>query len=186
MTGSDMTDRQFIRDLQRFTALTAVNVTALRRQGVGVIGRIQSYLANLDLSGLAALQHEDGFGVWLQNTTQGMVSSKGCPEIRWGAARKALNLFLRDALYSKYISRQYGLEHVEKWLEAPLDSVVAQYLKRKAGRGQLPVWNGLRHLTPEESEQFQRHASRLARQRGLARVHLDVGIWVNNRVQNGE
>jgi len=179
-----MTDNEFIRDLQRFTALSAVNVTALRRQGVGVIGRIQDYLAKLDLSGLSALHDEDGFGLWLQNTTQGMVSSKGGPEIRWGAARKALNLFLRDALYSKYLSRQYVLEHVEKWLEVPLDSVVAQYLKREAGRGQLPVWNGLRHLRPEESEQFQRYASRLARQRGLARVHLDVGIWVNNRVQS--
>jgi hypothetical protein len=40
----------------------------------------------------------------------------------WGAARKALNLVLRDILYNQYLQREYGFNRIGKWLELPLDS----------------------------------------------------------------
>ena len=169
--------------LQRFTAISAVGVSALRRQGVGVIHRIREYLAVLDLSDLAEIKNETGFDAWLDRTTEGIVNNRERPEIKWGSARKAINLFLRDALYCKYLSSRYDLEHVEKWLEIPLDSVVAKYLRgeaEKEGRN-LPDWNGLRQLLPPESTQFQGYAKRLARIRKMERVHLDIAIWVGNR-----
>jgi len=46
----EMRDRQFISDVQRFTAVSAVGVSALRRQGKGIIGRIQNALGALDLT----------------------------------------------------------------------------------------------------------------------------------------
>jgi hypothetical protein len=63
----------------------------------------------------------------------------------------------------------------------PLDSVIATELKKDAGRGGLPVWEGLRKLKKEDSKRFQNHASKMAATKNIARVHLDVGMWVNNR-----
>lgn len=176
-----MTHDDFIRDVQRFTAISAVGVSALRRQGVGVIGHIQRYLGTLDLSGLDACLNQTDFGAWLDRTTTETMDGEDGPEVRWGAARKALNLFLRDALYNKYLAGRYDLDHVEHWLEVPLDSIVAQHLKRDAGRGRLPVWPGLKHLTKQQSDQFQNHAAVLAHRNGVARVHLDIGTWLNGR-----
>jgi hypothetical protein len=98
-----------------------------------------------------------------------------------GRGRKALNLFLRDCLYNKYLSEKYDLGNLEAWMEMPFDSVMAGQLKKDAGRGRLPVWHGLKKLTRENSEKFQAHASQIAARRNFARVHLDVGMWVNNR-----
>jgi hypothetical protein len=39
----------------------------------------------------------------------------------WGTARKALNIFLRDALYNHYLCNEYGFNRLEQWLEVPLD-----------------------------------------------------------------
>lgn len=49
----------------------------------------------------------------------------------WGAARKCLNLFFRDALYNFYLREAYGLAKFEGVLEIPLDSYVGQALRRQ-------------------------------------------------------
>ena len=37
-----------------------------------------------------------------------------------GAARKAINLFLRDALYNRYLNRRFALSWIQAWIEVPL------------------------------------------------------------------
>ena len=44
----------------------------------------------------------------------------------WGAARKAVNLFLRDALCNRYLAEEFNLKKAEAWMEIPLDSAVAR------------------------------------------------------------
>ena len=173
--------KDFIVDLRKFTAVTAVGVQSLRRQGVGVVGRIQVYLENLDLSQMNALRDQNGFIRWLDEVTRALENHK----VTWGAARKALNLFLRACFYNRYLCVEYDLDHLEAWLEIPLDSVIAGQLTKKtrenAGRGSLPPWKGLVELTKKDSERFQNYASHLAAAEKLPRVHLDVRLWVNNR-----
>ena len=53
----------------------------------------------------------------------------------WGTARKALNIFLRDALYTTYLSKRYGLPRAEASLEIPLDSITAVRLREVYGAG---------------------------------------------------
>jgi hypothetical protein len=182
MSNSEQsTHERFISDLWKFTAVTAVGVQALRRQGAGVIGNIQKYLLTLDLSQTKSLKDQDAFIRWLDEVTDALVEKY---KVSWGAARKALNLFLRACLYNRYLSVEFGLDRLETWLEIPLDQVIAGQLRiemRKAGRGVLPPWNGLRNLDKEDSEQFQECASQMATDKKLSRVHLDVGLWVNNR-----
>ena len=173
-----MNQDAFIANVQKFTAISAVGVSALRRQGVGIIGRIQEHLGSVDLTALGQSRIEPDFRGWLDEQTRTLVRAY---HVRWGAARKALNLFLRDCLYNKYLSARYRLDHLETWMEIPLDSIVTKHLKQDAGWGRLPIWRGLRQLTETESQRFQNHANEMASRQQMARVHLDVGIWLNNR-----
>jgi hypothetical protein len=92
-------------------------------------------------------------------------------------ARKALNLFMRSALYNHYLREAYRLQRVEAFLELPLDGIVARHIRGVVPSAGLPYWKSMRALTPELSDQYQAVASELAERRGVARVHLDAYIW---------
>jgi len=177
-------NKRFIIDLKRFTAVTAVTVQALRRQGPGVIGSIQKHLETLNLYKVGSLKDEDSFVRWLDRQTDELKTKH---KVKWGAARKALNLFLRACLYDRYLSVAFKLDRLEPWLEIPLDQVIAGQLrertKKEKGNCSLPPWSGLSGLDHERSKQFQDFAKQSAAPQELSRVHLDVGLWVNNRKQ---
>jgi hypothetical protein len=85
-----------------------------------------------------------------------------------------LNLYLRDVLYNRYLSRHFGFRKIEKWLEVPLDSYAAKAIRQGYGAKELPPWKGIKYLTPEASHVYQNAATWLASGSGFARVHLDV------------
>jgi len=169
---------QFLTDLKKFTAVTAVGVQALRRQGIGAIGCIQERLEALGLSQTTSIENQEGFVRWLDKETD--VLMERC-KVSWGAARKALNLFMRACFYNRYLSAEFDLDHLETWLEIPLDRVIAEQIRNKAELNLLSPWQGLGALTKEKSDSFQKCASDLAAKERLSRVHLDVGLWVHNR-----
>ncbi|MBU1308640.1 MAG: hypothetical protein KKE30_03790, partial [Gammaproteobacteria bacterium] len=96
----------------------------------------------------------------------------------WGAARKALNLFLRDVTYNKDLCEYYDLSRIRKWLEIPLDSHVANALKKEPEGVNLPKWCTIKRLTPEISREFQTVATRVAQRKRIARVDLDIYYWL--------
>ena len=108
-----------------------------------------------------------------------------CPELlqgslpksgrSWGLARKLLNIFLRDSLYTGYLNKAYGLRAAERFLEIPLDSITAERIRERMP--ELPRWPGVRHLGPELSAAYQAAALRLAAKQGVRRVHLDAYWW---------
>jgi hypothetical protein len=170
----------FIETLRRRAGLTAVGPSALRGQGKGVLHATQEFLMNLDLSRIQKTNARR-YRSWLDRRTESLLDSLHLKKGPWGAARKALNLFMRDIFYNRYLNRRYGLTKIGAWLEVPLDSAVAKGLKRHAGRGNLPQWPGLKNLTPEVSDQFQGFAREHARKKRLHRVHLDIYLWPENR-----
>jgi hypothetical protein len=93
-----------------------------------------------------------------------------CGLIR-GAARKALNLFLRDAFYNVYLRQRFKLARCERCLEVPLDRIVADGLCQRRSEP-LPRWPGVKHLTARISETYQRAAELEANSLGLSRVHF--------------
>jgi hypothetical protein len=118
---------------------------------------------------------------WLDRQTEALLDTLPIDGRPWGAARKALNLFLRDSLYNRYLSDHFNLQQIEAWLEIPLDSAVARGLQSGTGRGVLPRWPGLKHLDPSVSTSYQNAAAEHARVLGIARVHLDMYLWLENR-----
>ena len=130
-----------------------------------------------------ALQDERAFKRFLNGHTNKLKRKYNLQkEQGWGAARKALNLFLRDVCYNAALAHALGLPRSEKawterlqWLEVPLDGQVARELRKWDNR--LPAWKGIRKLDPTVSSRYQASALRLADELGTARVHLDLALW---------
>jgi len=99
----------------------------------------------------------------------------------WGTARKVLNIFLRDAAYNDFLRGRFALHRSEALLEIPLDSITAKQLRKTAKSHKLPRWPGVSRLTPETSALYQDAARRVAKHRGIERVHLDVYWWGDDR-----
>ena len=173
----------FHADMQRYIAVTTVGPSTLRNQGgPGVIEAAQRFLSELDIRTLA-VDDENSFLAVLNTTTAELRRRLPLDSQHWGAARKALNLFLRDICYNRFLSRRYSLAVVEPWMEIPLDSLVATALKKRVGRRGLPSWPGLKGLTPHVSLRFQHAARDRADAEGISRVHLDMRIWLTQRTK---
>jgi hypothetical protein len=173
---------KFIKTMREKVAVSAVGPSALRGQGKGVLYSTQKVLKRVNLLKLP-VDSQDDFHTWLDKQTATILGAMPINSNPWGAARKALNLFLRDVLYNRYLCKEYGINKVEYWLEIPLDSAVAEGLMKRARDIQehLPRWPRLKHLTKDDSDKYQRFAERLATQERIARVHLDMTLWLENR-----
>jgi hypothetical protein len=179
-------DKAFYLDMQTYIAITTIGPSTLRNQGSkGVIKAAQKYVASIDIRIFRA-KDEAAFLEVLDQETENL--RRALPEgaQNWGAARKALNLFLRDVCYNRFLCEIHGLAQAEDWMEIPLDSLISASLKRKSMRGQLPAWPGLNRLTPEVSSKFQAFARQVAMERRISRVHLDMRLWIEARERNGE
>jgi hypothetical protein len=140
----------------------------------------QSFLRELDLAPFGTIEC-DRFKLALDRSTEAL---KAClPESGrdWGLARKAMNIFLRDAFYTTYLETQFNLQRAEHLFEIPLDSFTANALRKTAGGMGLPRWDGVKYLTSELNDGFQKVAETEARKQGIARVHLDAFWWSQER-----
>lgn len=140
----------------------------------------RNYLRQLDLTVFVEPTNER-FLKHLDTATIGLLSSLPRGARHWGLARKVMNIFLRDCLYTTYLDAALGLRRNEASFELPLDSITANQLKRAVGRGKLPAWPGVKHLTDALSAKFQDAASDEATRRGIPRIHLDAIWWSLSR-----
>ena len=179
-------DAQFYRDMQRYIAVTTIGSSAMRNQGSkGVIKAAQKHLAVIEL-GIFQAKDEDDFRHVLDNQTERLRNTLPRGAQNWGAARKALNLFLRDICYNRFLCAWHTLSDLEEWMEIPLDRLIATALKRKGKRGELPCWPGLKRLNADVSSKFQSFAKQIASEQGISRVHLDMRLWTEEREKNGK
>lgn len=169
----------FLSRMREVIAITAIGPSALRNQGVeGFIDCVRRFLGKLDLE-IFVQNDETLFQRQLDQQTQNLLDILGVDY--WGTARKGLNLFLRDVLYNRYLCERFNFQLIEPWLEIPLDSAVARGLRTRSARGLLPSWPGLKRLTKGQSDLYQNFAQSLASKAKIARVHLDVYLWLENR-----
>lgn len=178
MSSSELS-QECLRILRYRLAHTAIGPSTARKMGPsGTIDRVRSFLQQVALEDFVA-KDASTFREHLDRQTAVLQERAG---VAWGAARKFLNIFLRDALYNRWIYAEFGLGKIEHWLELPLDSHTAKGLRQATDdhpeiAQQLPRWPGVVNLTPEQSNQYQRLASDVAALKQLARVHLDILYW---------
>lgn len=163
--------------LQRYIANVGISGSSLRNQGTpGVVDAARRFLARLDLTPLKTLAPADYSG-WLDETTNLLLRHLPEQARRWGAARKAINIFMAHAALNRDLASEFGLTKFEDEMETPLDGVAACELRRRAGDGMLPRWKGVGRLTPEVSRLFQEYATRLSGEEQVPRAYLDVILW---------
>lgn len=176
----------FISALRRHQARVSITQPTVRSQGPGTLHKAWAFFStDLDLRRLRTSSERSYLGR-LDDATVALAKRLGTPKSRgssrsigsWGLARKLLNIYIRDCVYSRMLCAHYRLEAIEQFLEVPLDSFTGKALNAEAkARGQthrLPDWQSIKGLEREESDRFQAFASELAEERGHARVHLDV------------
>jgi hypothetical protein len=176
----------FLRLLQDNAAEISVGPSSLRNQGAkGVLAATRLFFKEIDLAAVGTLGSRE-WSEWLDRETDRLrLSFPRGAQKSWGGARKALNLFVRTCLYNSYLSKAYGLQRIEPFLEIPLDKDVALGLAREAAkRGhELRRFQTIKGLLKADSEAYQAFATKLARELGLRRVHLDLVFW---RRENGK
>jgi hypothetical protein len=118
------------------------------------------------------IQPEDYPGV-LDKWTEDLKTKLPTGAQNWGTARKALNVFLVQVFMNKYLAKQYGLSKFSDIPETPLDSQATKKLRKIAGRGKLPRWDGIKRLKPEVSQRYQIFAADYAKQQGIPRSCLE-------------
>jgi hypothetical protein len=157
--------------MQRRTANIAIGPSAARsilRQGA--IQDLRLVFETLDLSEFT----RQGVDEAIIRATDVIQQKTGCS---FGAARKFLSLFLRDATHNYLLRQVYKLADVEPLLEVPLDSHVAGYLRREPEGAQLPRWVSIVGLDAQRYAEYQHVASRIAERKNVTRPDLDLFAW---------
>jgi hypothetical protein len=139
-----------------------------------VVGCARPFLVGLKLAPFGTADRR-AFARQLDGATERLRACLPKRAATWGFARKLLNIFLRDCLYTSYLAKAHGLAAAERLLEIPLDSITAKEIRKEA-RG-LPRWRGVRYLEPHKSTAYQEAALVIARRHGLVRVPLDAYWW---------
>lgn len=170
--------RKFAKLIQVRAARVAVGPSTVRGQGPGVVDAARHFLRSLKLAQFGT-RSAPRFKRELDLATKRLMQRLPRRGRKWGVARKVLNIFLRDALYTWCLRDEYHLERAEPLMEVPLDRITAKRLRKKDKK--LPRWHGVRHLTPEDSALYQQRASDFAKKKGYARVHLDAEFWGRRR-----
>lgn len=163
--------------LQVRAAMLSIGRSTLRSQGAaGMVSEARRFLRKVDLKVFSVGTCEQFMGELDNQTTLLADQFPDGGRGNWGAARKSLNIFLRDVIYCRPLCDYYRLEALEPWLEVPLDSNVHKGLVADSAND-VVCWPGVKALTAAVSSQLQSTASDVARSLSVARVHLDVRYW---------
>ena len=172
---------EFVAHIQTFTARSSVTASATRGQGAsGIAASAREHLAGISLRDFAVAS-QLSFTRVLDRETDRLSAAIPRAGRSWGLSRKLLNIFLRDSLYTAYLRDAFALDRAEPWYEVPLDGVVALRVAREPEGAALTEWPGVKHLTPRESEAYQRTFRAVSQRMRVAPVHLDAWYWGGDR-----
>jgi hypothetical protein len=167
--------RRFLQTIQHRAARVAVGASATRGQGgPGIVPRARRFFLRLRLARFGTPSQRT-FTRSLDTATKRLIALLPKRSATWGLARKLLNIFLRDSLYTGYLSQAYRLSAAERLLEIPLDSITAKQIRKRVPG--LPRWRGVKYLDQQTSAVYQAAALLIAEREGVARVHLDAHWW---------
>src|SRR6185369_649911 len=98
------------RAVQARTARVAITASATRGQKApGLVASARAFCAGLDLAQFST-KDSTVFERRLNTQTNRLLSALPRRARHWGVSRKLLNIFLRDALYTRYLAEQFGLD----------------------------------------------------------------------------
>lgn len=167
----------YLSEIQRRVANVTIGNTTLRNQGAGSAKIARNYLSNLPLTKFSEISEAEQFNLLLDEFTNDLKAKLSNQS--WGAARKALNIFLFECCMNKYISNNYDLDKIFEFLEVPLDNPNGKRLKNEAKKLGIKLrWVNIKKLEREDNAKIQDYASILAKNEyNCPRAYLDVLFW---------
>ena len=182
-----MEKAEFYKILHRRIAQTTISAQAMRKQGPPKMVEVCRHYLEMEISieeFFECLPDEELYLKFLDRHTDRL--RKSFPlggRQNWGAARKAINLFLREIVYNNYFAILYKLPvsyhrnnlHIRN-LEVPLDSHVAKGIIKDAKKTDLK-WISIKSLDKNKSTTFQAQAQAIAKKENIARIYLDIKYW---------
>ncbi len=189
--------------LKRFLINTSIGPSAVRNQGSGIINPIRdkllkSFSFDIFFKHLFSKSHID-FKNYLNILTEEVKDLPGIDEdkthtgdnVKWGTARKCINLLFRSVVYSGHIWEEYRINNSTfivdskmQRLELPLDSNVVGGLKKRLSRINHAKYNAqafrnftISHLTPDVSDVLQEQADALSVHLNICKIDLDLILW---------
>ena len=169
-----------IREIQKRVAYVSIGPSTLRNQGdKGVANVAQHYLMVIDLSHVSKMENQNDYLLWLNKMTNELKEQfPGRARGNWGAARKAINVFMEEAFYNKYLNNCYQLDKIAHFLEVPVDSYVINNLKKELNDAAvMPKWISIKKLKENDHEIIQGLANKIAEKKSVLRVFLDLKWW---------
>lgn len=165
-----------LRAIQHHNARAAIGSSSMRGAGsTGVVRSARSFLSEMPLRPFGT-SSASTFLSRLNMATDELKQALPKGAQRWGLARKGLNIFLRNCLYTTYLCEEYNLARAEFFFEVPLDSITGTRLMKES-RVDLSPWKTVRGLKARTSAEYQAAAATLGDEKGIARVHLDALWW---------
>lgn len=171
-----MKRENLVMAIKKLTARVTVGASAIRGQGAGVADPARTFLFELDLNRFAT-SNPSAFMRALNAATDELAEALPPGRDRWGISRKLINIFLRNALYTRMLCDAFGLQQAEHLLEVPLDKQTGEKLNGVEEGHALPQWKSVVALTPETSRLYQAVAKRVALRMDIPRIHLDAIWW---------
>lgn len=168
-----------IASLQKWLAYVSVSSSAVRKQGAaGVVDAARDALQHVKLKRFST-KYPRTFARQLDTETDQLMLCLPKRAQSWGVARKVLNIFLRNALYNRYLNEHFALDASESFYEVPLDSLSAKGIKKRSPARSLPLWLGVKKLTPPVGYVYQKRAMEIAHSQDTLRVHLDTIFFID-------
>lgn len=164
-------------NLLKFIAKRAITPSPLRNQyPKGGLAKIRKYLSDSSLKSefLSSYNLKNEYEIFLNRHTDNLVNLFPKGQFKWGSARKALNIYLRD-LALQFIVNNKPMDESLKFMEIPLDSYVAKGLKSL--NNSLPKFTSIKNTKPEDYFVYQTYASELAKYNKTSRIHLDLSFY---------
>lgn len=189
--------------LKRFIINSSIGPSAVRNQGKGIINPIrekliESFSFKIFFNKLYS-KNENDFKKYLNDLTDQVEGLPGMDEdgnltgynVRWGTARKCINLVLRSVVYSGHVWEGYDIGDAlftihskMQRLELPLDNNVVDGLKTRLSRINHDEYNAnafrnftISHLTPPSSQLLQGQANALSQLLEICKIDLDLILW---------
>ena len=174
-----MDKQEFLRKIQNRLASGATSSSALRNPGApGVPRAARRFLRRLDLKPLGKVppgRYTKTLDTWTERLRRKL--PRGAKN--WGTARKALNIFLVEVFFNRFLGPKYRMDRLKDALETPLDSQARDEIGRFARKRRLslPKFPTIRGLTDEVSREYQEAASQMAAENHIPRACLDLILW---------
>src|SRR5687768_1519148 len=100
-----MNDDDFLKLIQSRAARVAIGAsTVLGKGNKGIVATARAFLCRFDLGRFRNITDERTFATTLDSCTEELRRAFPKTAQHWGIARKAMNIFLRDCLYTAYLN----------------------------------------------------------------------------------